>query len=408
MSSDFVAKEPVDKEKLPQEYQMTLKKLENRHIQPDNLEKNTLLTGATGFLGAHLLLELLQTTNATIFTLVRGKSDQNAKERLIEICEFYFAMDIFAHYSDRIVICKGDISELELGLTHEKYLDLSQKMDIIINVASNVKHYGTYEDFYQSNVLGVKYLIEFQELGKQKQLVQCSTVSLGSGYLENVDHFDYTEDVSLLPVEHESVYLKTKAEAEELLFEARSRGLSNSIIRLGNLQSNTETGKFQINDSDNAFFSQIKGLLHLGIAPDIDYKVEYTPINLAARACVKLITLSSATNEIYHVYNPHPVLMKKLIQSFASESEFEFVSLETFYQILFEQLQKEKVDEEILLLSLHLGLFKEPKLQTAFTIHSEKTNAILKKLDFEWEELDEDALLKIGNQSSYINKKESD
>ncbi|MCL1990447.1 MAG: amino acid adenylation domain-containing protein, partial [Defluviitaleaceae bacterium] len=396
LSTDFMAKEAVAKEALPEDYKATLKALETRLIKPDEQRRTLLLTGATGFLGAHLLMELLTTTNDLIYTLVRGADDEQAKTRLMDICHFYFTADLFDSYAHRIVVYQGDISALNLGLTPDQHLNLSQKIDCIVNVASNVKHYGTYEDFYQTNVLGVKHLIDFQETGKQKTLIHCSTVSLGSGYIEGQTHVAYTEDILTLPVEYDSVYLKTKAEAEDLLIQARSRGLTNSIIRLGNLQANRQTGKFQINEADNAFFSQITGLLHLGMAPDIDYQVEYTPIDDAATACVKLITSSIKTNEIYHVYNPYPVSMKQLLQSFITNDEdFKFIQPDAFYQHLFTQLQQEEVDEEILKFSLHLGLFKEQKEQTNFTIHAEATQLILQKLGFNWHEIEQEALDKI-------------
>ena len=41
-----------------------------------------LLTGATGFLGSHLLNVLLQTTNAKIYCLVRIREDQNGIQRI--------------------------------------------------------------------------------------------------------------------------------------------------------------------------------------------------------------------------------------------------------------------------------------------------------------------------------------
>jgi len=400
---EFTAKKIINKEALPQPYLTALEKIENLYIQKDNNQKNLLLTGATGFLGAHLLLELLETSNNTIYTLIRGKDTQDAKQRLKDICKFYFPThDVLNQYAHRIIICKGDISVAHLGLTEESHLELAQNIDLIINVASNVKHYGIYDEFYRPNVLGIKHLIDLQELGKTKKIVHCSTISLGSGYIPDMSEFSFTEDTLSNFTTYESVYLKTKAEAESLLIEARKRGLSNSIIRFGNLQANTKTGKFQINKEDNAFFSLIQGLLHLGIAPKTDLQTEYTPIDYAATATAKIITSTIKTNEIYHVYNPYPISVKKLLQSFIpthSDLALKLVEPETLYQQLFDILKKENADEKLLKFSLHLGLYKTHNIQTKFTIHSEKTNAILKKLDFKWRELGEKDFERIGNNN---------
>jgi FlaA1/EpsC-like NDP-sugar epimerase len=48
-----------------------------------------LLTGATGFLGAHLLDELLRQTTANIYCLVRSSDTQFGQERLKKALQFY-------------------------------------------------------------------------------------------------------------------------------------------------------------------------------------------------------------------------------------------------------------------------------------------------------------------------------
>ena len=47
-----------------------------------------------GFIGIHVLHELLNTTAIKIYCLVRGKTISNSKERLIEKYKFYFNEDI--------------------------------------------------------------------------------------------------------------------------------------------------------------------------------------------------------------------------------------------------------------------------------------------------------------------------
>jgi len=131
------------------------------------------------------------------------------------------------------------------------------------------------------------------------------------------------------------------------------------------------------------------------MAPDIDYAIEYTPIDDAALVCAKLITSTIETNEIYHIFNPYPVSMKELMATFAEGIDFEFVDPLAFQQYFFQEMQKEEVDEEILRFSLHMGLFKDEQVKTAFTKHAEKTNAILQKLDFKWQEVTKDILAKV-------------
>jgi len=377
-------------------YQESLAELKQTSSVVDVKRKKMLLLGATGFLGAHLLLELLETTQHLIVAIVRGKDEKESIHHLRETCRFYFDADILEKYGDRIVVYQGDLSEASLGLEKAPYLTLSQQVDTIMNAASNVKHYGKYDDFYKVNVLGVKHLIDFQRVGREKTLVHCSTVSLASGYIENLENFTYTEDTLSLPVDYDSVYLKTKAEAEALLFEARAAGLKNTIIRLGNLQTNTKTGKFQINDLDNAFMTQAKGFLKLGIAPDVDYPFDYTPINDAAQACVRLMDIVIATNPIYHIYNPHLVHLKEILTVFSDKTRLKFVPIDQFQQRLLEVLKKEDIDADMLRFGLHAGVLKDEQQQTQFNIQSEKTNIFLEKVGFNWGRIEHDSLLKVA------------
>jgi len=397
-SGELFDKDFADEEKNLLEYQKSLNELESITLDKHSSRKNILITGITGFLGAHLLMELLQTTNHMIYAIVRGESDLDILSRVAKILNFYFDHHVLEKYSSRINIYKGDISEIDLGLDKNHYALITKEIDVIVNTASNVKHYGKYEDFHKANVLGVKNLIELQKVGINKHFIHCSTISLGSGYIKNFETFSYTEDTLSLPINYESVYLKTKAEAEELLFESRALGLTNSIVRLGNLQASTQTGRFQINALDNAFFSQINGFLKLGIVPDIDYQLDYTPINQAAEACVKLITVSLSSNAIYHIYNPHPLTLKDLLVGFSVGRELEFIPVEQFYSLLFDMIQKDEIDDDILRLSLHLGIFKAATVKTKFNIYSERTNTILKKLNFEWEKIEKDFLSKAARK----------
>src|SRR4051812_948802 len=83
-----------------------------------------LLTGATGFLGAHLLKELCLRTEATIYTLVRGRDADDARRKL----EANFAQ-YFSHPLDteRVRAIPGDLAEPEFGLSPEAFATLARE-----------------------------------------------------------------------------------------------------------------------------------------------------------------------------------------------------------------------------------------------------------------------------------------
>jgi len=69
------------------------------------------LTGATGVLGGRVLHELLRSTDATIYCLVRAENDELAKERLADTLQIYdVAGESFADFNDRVRPVIGDVS----------------------------------------------------------------------------------------------------------------------------------------------------------------------------------------------------------------------------------------------------------------------------------------------------------
>src|SRR5260370_12407516 len=87
-----------------------------------------LFTGATGFLGAHLLSALLRSTSARVLALVRAADQSAAFERCRSALErFGLWEDAFL---DRLSILQGDLSKPELGLTPALWKTLTRNVDI--------------------------------------------------------------------------------------------------------------------------------------------------------------------------------------------------------------------------------------------------------------------------------------
>src|SRR5271166_885217 len=72
--------------------------------------KNILLTGATGVFGAHLMKELLASTDSKIFCLIRGKSLLEAQKRLHSFLKVYDTEEQYCgEFAKRVVPVFGDI-----------------------------------------------------------------------------------------------------------------------------------------------------------------------------------------------------------------------------------------------------------------------------------------------------------
>ena len=116
-----------------------------------NRPKYILLTGATGFLGAHILRELLR-RKIKVVCLVRNE------ERLRPTLKNYFPKE-YEYFTYKVV--KGDIEQPRFGLTDTEYETLAHRVDMVIHTAANVHHAGHYADFERTNVTGTQNVIDF-------------------------------------------------------------------------------------------------------------------------------------------------------------------------------------------------------------------------------------------------------
>src|SRR5689334_18730657 len=84
-------------------------------INPAATPNTIFLTGATGFVAAFVLVELLKQTQANIFALVRADNTAHGLNRIRENLQRYLLWQ--DHYEQRIVPVVGDLKLPLLGLT---------------------------------------------------------------------------------------------------------------------------------------------------------------------------------------------------------------------------------------------------------------------------------------------------
>jgi amino acid adenylation domain-containing protein/thioester reductase-like protein len=266
---------------------------------------NILLTGATGFLGAHLLYDLLKNTDARIDCLVRRSGEQTASERLESRLQFYFSEFPDEWLTDRIQVLEGDLSQKDLGMSEEDRKKAAET-DLIINAAADVRHFGHPDVFERSNILGVSELIRLTREDSPKVFHHISTMGVGIAYTQVDQPRLFTELDECCDLVFDNPYIQSKLHAETLLFRARESGLDARLYRVGNLMAHSETGRFQINISSNAFYNVLRHFVVLGLIPDIPYvEMDFSFIDQTSRILISLMAPENPEQETYHVYNPN-------------------------------------------------------------------------------------------------------
>ncbi|MBA9011749.1 non-ribosomal peptide synthetase [Clostridium saccharobutylicum] len=385
-------------------YMNDTQKYINKKVNDEINYKNILLTGSTGYVGINILKELLINTNSKVYLLLRGKDIREAEDRVIKKADFYFGKRFYFEYKNRINILIGNISEDYLGMDTNSYKKLSLIIDCIINSAANVKHYGKYEDFYNINVLGTKHLLDFAEKGVRKDFNQISTISVGSGKVPNKEFVMFSELDIDIGQECDNVYVRSKLEAEKLVEEAGKKSLNTKIFRLGNVTFNYETGLFQENITENAFYKNIKAFIKLKCVPEIKENIfDFSYVDQLAKAIILIFNKTNYRNRVFHIENPKKLNAMDLMQALRRKyKDIELKNMDDFLSYISVKSEDEKLREYVDDVMVHLGLLENNNTTTFVTV-SDRTNAILKEFGFEWSKLDESALKRMLDYCEKVN-----
>lgn len=333
--------------------------------------KCVLLTGATGFLGIHILKELID-KKVKVYCLVRDE------KRLKKQIEYYFGeLDL----SDVSCVI-GNIEEKNLGLSEEVYSRLCKEIDCVFHVAANVHHAGDYQDLERTNVIGTKNVIEFC-FGANAVLQHTSTVSVhgAATVIEKYANAVFTEDILDIGQHYwDNVYIHSKYCAEEVVLLARQQGLKANIYRIGNLTWRASDGKFQINQEDNGFLHRIHAMLKLKMYQDnMDkYPMDLTAVDECAEAFVNLAFLHNA-NEIYHMYNHNFLSAEDLFKNLGVE--YRYVSTAEMIETAMANMDDRDIHVYMFYMIIS-GRSSNVEMKNSFTLER------LKETGFEWSKPD--------------------
>jgi fatty acid CoA ligase FadD9 len=296
--------------------------------EPATEVRTVLLTGATGFLGRYLALDWLERmdlVDGKVITLVRAKSDADARARLDRTFDSGDP-ELLAHYrqlaADHLEVIAGDKGEANLGLDAATWQRLADTVDLIVDPAALVNHVLPYSELFGPNALGTAELIRIALTGKKKPYTYVSTIGVG----DQIKPGEFTEDADIRQISadrrvndsYANGYGNSKWAGEVLLREAHDLcGLPVAVFRCDMILADTSYAG-QLNVSD-MFTRMMLSLVATGIAPgsfcelDADGNRQRShydglPVEFIAEAISTLGAQnldSKASFQTYHVMNPY-------------------------------------------------------------------------------------------------------
>ncbi|GAA0210904.1 thioester reductase domain-containing protein [Saccharothrix mutabilis subsp. mutabilis] len=259
--------------------------------------QRVLLTGATGFLGAHLVAELLTRTDAEIHCLVRAETPAVASARIRANLRRAH-LDVPEDVLTRIVPVVGDMSKPMLGLSEHDFDGLAESMDAVYHNGAVMNFVLTYQWMMPPHVGSTVDVLRLATRYRTKPLHLMSTlgVFLGASYDQQVvKETDRPED----PAGLDTGYHTTKWVADMMGVLARDRGVPVSIHRIAAIVGDVRTGTAK---TESYLSRQIATCAHTGAVPRTQDVIDMLPVDRLAAAIAGISTRPEHHGKDFHYY----------------------------------------------------------------------------------------------------------
>jgi NAD(P)-dependent dehydrogenase (short-subunit alcohol dehydrogenase family) len=262
---------------------------------------NYFVTGATGFIGRHLVAELLK-RDGTIYALVR----EGSRGKLDSLVQRLGAEE------GRVVPVTGDLAKPGLGVE-----GFDEKIDHLFHLAAMYDVEADEEASERANVDGTKHVIEFANSHEVGRFHHTSSIAVAGNY-KGVFQEDMFDEGQKLP--HH--YHRTKYEAERLVREGVETKLL--VFRPGIVVGHSETGEMDKIDGPYYFFKLLQKLRHalpewFPLAGPEGGQTNLVPVDFVARAMDHIGHLpdDDMPSDAFHLVDPDPMSVGQTLNEFA-------------------------------------------------------------------------------------------
>lgn len=268
---------------------------------------NIFITGATGFLGAFLIKDLLEQTVANIYCLVRASSESDGLSRIKNNLVFYQCWH--DSYQQRIIPVLGDLAQPLLGISPKYFTKLSFTIDTIYHVGVLANFIYSYADLRSTNVLSVVEALRFACQNKTKPFHYVSSFSV----FFNPSHANqtaYENDLLSSGSGYFLGYIASKWVGEKIVRIAEQRGLPITIYRPGEITGATTTGIWKMADMMSHYFVTA---VRLGAAAAMTAKIYFTPVDYISKAIAHLSLQKESFGKAFHLVNNNIKTLPELV-----------------------------------------------------------------------------------------------
>ncbi|MGN6372260.1 MAG: SDR family oxidoreductase, partial [Solirubrobacteraceae bacterium] len=259
---------------------------------------SVLLTGATGFVGMHVLARYLQRTEQHVYALVRGSSAHNAQRRIEQTLNLLFGE---RHpYGDRVTAVRGELTRPNLGVGDAESCErLAQEVGEIVHAGASVSFGLDLPTSRSINVEGTRRVLELAERCQRRGgLRRLSYVS--TAYVSGEHDGRFSEDQLDVGQTFRNSYEQSKFEAE-LLVQDRRATLPVTVLRPSIVVGESASGW---TTSFNVLYWPMRAFArgaYAALPARREAPVDVVPVDYVAEAIVELTGAREAEGATFHL-----------------------------------------------------------------------------------------------------------
>ena len=356
-----------------------------------------LLTGATGYLGIHVLWKLVNLDKVPeIYCLIRAENNEKAEGRLKRLLFYYYGKNFKELFGSRLHVVLGDVTSFDdstvvqrnHGDSRSDMVKLADcQIDTVFNCAAVVKHFSAGTEIEDVNIGGTENCIRFcQAVGAR--LIHVSTYSTAGLSVNGKPAPDIVQTEQRLYYGQymDNRYVHSKFVSERVVLEAVAlHGLDAKVMRVGNLAPRSTDGEFQINAQTNSSMGRVRVFKILGCYPYemTDQPMEFSPINEVASAIVLLAETPRGCC-LFHPFNNHSVHFGDVLQELRLIGEAPRQVETAVYEQAMERMKSNPVKAQKLQSLIAYQDLAHGQKATAIRTVNDYTSQVLYRLGFRW------------------------
>eukprot|EP01061_Rhynchopus_euleeides_P038074 TRINITY_DN65465_c0_g1_i1.p1 TRINITY_DN65465_c0_g1~~TRINITY_DN65465_c0_g1_i1.p1 ORF type:complete len:1601 (+),score=721.76 TRINITY_DN65465_c0_g1_i1:317-4804(+) len=277
--------------------------------QPPANPRGVFVTGTPGFFATFVVIDLLRRTTSPIYCLVwSNEMGQQAfafaKNRIVRMLKA--ALGWKDEYEERIIPCLGDLAKPRLGLSADRWMELVDRVDLVVHSGAVVHWLFPYEKLKPANVDGTLEILKLCCEGRLKTLSFISTTNVYEA--EYAAHGTIMEDVELVQGRGlTGGYTQSKWVADKMVMNAaKERGIPATCFRPSFISGDSKSGAWT---TDDFLIRLMKGCVQLQACPAIpaDKGIDMSPVDWMAAACVTVSLKPECRYKHYNLVNDTPV-----------------------------------------------------------------------------------------------------